>query len=78
MIADLHLYQVAASKFAVDRQVEQRPISQAAALIEVEPDFPYLLRFQRTRFAPTVLPAFQTCRLSAAGAVSDISMIVLQ
>ncbi|MDQ1231547.1 hypothetical protein QE379_002973 [Sphingomonas sp. SORGH_AS 879] len=46
-VADLHLDQVAASKFAVDRQIEQRPISQAATLIEVEPYLPYLLRFQR-------------------------------
>jgi hypothetical protein len=46
-VADLHLHQVAAPEFAVDRQVEQRPISQAAALIEVKSDLPYLLRFQR-------------------------------
>lgn len=31
---------------AVDRQIKQRPISQAAALTEVETDFPNLLRFQ--------------------------------
>ena len=47
-VAYLHLHQVAASEFAVDRQIEQRPISQPAALIKVEPDFPYLLRFQRS------------------------------
>jgi hypothetical protein len=47
-VADLQLHQVAASKFAVDRQVEQRPISNTAALIEVEPDLLYLLRFERT------------------------------
>jgi hypothetical protein len=47
-VADFHLHQVAASKFTVDRQVEQRPVSQAATLIEVKPDLLYLLRFQRT------------------------------
>ncbi len=58
-VANLHLHQVAASEFAIDREVEQRAITQAAALIEVEPNLPYLLRLQ-ARFAPTVLPAFQT------------------
>jgi hypothetical protein len=32
-VADLHLHQVAAPEFAVDRQIEQRSISQTAALI---------------------------------------------
>ncbi|MEV4934117.1 hypothetical protein MRBLMA1_002990 [Sphingobium sp. LMA1-1-1.1] len=35
-----------AAKLAFDRQIEQCPISQAAALIEVETDFPNLLGFQ--------------------------------
>ncbi len=35
-VADLHLHQVAALKFAVDRQIEQRPISQVPPLIEIE------------------------------------------
>ncbi len=47
-VADLHPHEVAATELAVDREVEQRPISQAAALIEVESDLPYLLRFQRS------------------------------
>ena len=42
-IADLHLHQIATSELAVDRQVEQRPISQTASLIEVEPDLSDLL-----------------------------------
>ena len=41
-VADLHPNQVAAPKFAVDREVKQRAISQAATLIEVEADFPNL------------------------------------
>ncbi len=45
-VADLRPHEIAAPEFAVDRQVEQRPISQAAALIEVESDLPYLLRLQ--------------------------------
>jgi catecholate siderophore receptor len=47
-IADFHLHEVAATELAVDREVEQCAITQAAALIEVESDFPNLLRFQRT------------------------------
>lgn len=47
-VADPHLHQVAASEFAVDRQIEQRPISQASTLIEIEPNFPNLLRFEGT------------------------------
>ena len=38
-VANLHLRQVTAPELAVDCQVEQRPISQAATLIEVESDF---------------------------------------
>jgi hypothetical protein len=45
-IADFHLHQVATPKLAIDRQIEKRPISQAAALIEVKADFPDLLWFQ--------------------------------
>lgn len=45
-VADLELDKIAAPQFAVDCQIEQRPISQAAAPIEVEPDLPNLLRFQ--------------------------------
>ena len=63
-VADLHLYQVAPPQFAVDRQVEQRPISQAAALIEVKSDLPYLLRFQRALRAdgPSGIPDWALCR----------------
>ena len=45
-VTDLHLHQVTASKLAIDRKIKQRPISQAAALIEVETDLPDLLWFQ--------------------------------
>jgi hypothetical protein len=76
-VADLHPHQVAASEFAVDRQVEQRPISQAAALIEVKSYLPYLLRFQGTLRADS-LPAFQTWRLAVLDSVSGISMIILR
>ncbi|MBS4076605.1 hypothetical protein KGY14_15560 [Ameyamaea chiangmaiensis] len=44
-VADLHLHQVAAPKLAIDGEIEKRPISQAAALIEVKTDSPDLLRF---------------------------------
>lgn len=47
-VANSHLHQVAASEFAVDRQIEQRPISQASTLIEIEPNLPNLLRFEGT------------------------------
>src|SRR5436309_2056370 len=42
-ITDFHPHQIAATQFAVDREIEKRTISQAAALIEVESDLPYLL-----------------------------------
>ena len=45
-IANLHLHQAAAPELAVDRQIEQRSISQPATLIEVKSDLPNLLRFQ--------------------------------
>lgn len=35
-VTTLHLHKVATAELAVDRKVEPRPISQAAALIEVE------------------------------------------
>jgi hypothetical protein len=77
-VSDLHLHQVAAPELAVERQVEQRPIRQAAALIEVKSDLPYPLRFKNACFAPTVLPTFRPWRLVTVGSVSGISMIVLQ
>lgn len=46
-VADFHPHEVAATQLAVDREIEQRAISQSAALIEVKSNFPYLLRFHR-------------------------------
>jgi len=48
-----------------------------APLIEVEPDFPNCFGFS-ARFAPIVLPAFQTGRFVAVDTVSGISMIILR
>jgi len=45
-VADLHLHQIAAPQLAIDRQIEKRQISWAAALIEVKTDFPDLLWLQ--------------------------------
>jgi hypothetical protein len=48
---------VTTAQLAVDRKVEQRPIPQATALIEVESDLPYLLGLQgplRADSAPCV------------------------
>jgi hypothetical protein len=63
-VADLHPHQIAAPEFAIDRQVEQRPISQAAALIEVKSDLPDLLRFQRALRADgsSGIPDWALCR----------------
>ena len=44
-VTDFHLNEITTPKLAVDCQVEQCPISQAAALIEVKSDLPYLLWF---------------------------------
>lgn len=44
-VSDLHLHEVAATEFTIDRKVEKCTITQAAALIEVESDLPYSLRF---------------------------------
>lgn len=46
-VANLDLHQVTAPQLAVDRQVEQRSISQATPLVEVEADLPDLLRLKR-------------------------------
>jgi len=75
--ADLHLHQIAASELAVDREIEQRPISQTAPLIRVESDLQICFGFG-ARFAPTVLPTFQTGRLAAVDSVSGISIIILR
>ena len=75
-VANLHLHQVTAPQLAVDRQVEQRSISQATPLVEVEADLPDLLRLERAPRAdrPPGIPD-----LTLGGSfVSGISMIVLQ
>jgi hypothetical protein len=43
--ADTH--QVAAAQFAIDRQIEQRPISEKALLLQPEADCPNFLLLQR-------------------------------
>gem|GEM_PF-2970449 len=58
-VAIFNTHQIAAAELAVDRKVKQCAITQAAALIEVESDFQICFGFS-ARFAPTVLPAFQT------------------
>jgi hypothetical protein len=47
-VTNAHLDHVAATKLAVDGEVEECPVAQAAVLIEPETDCPYLLRFERT------------------------------
>ncbi|WP_257558553.1 hypothetical protein [Sphingobium sp. CFD-2] len=75
--ADFHAHEIAATELAVGRQVEQRPISQSAALTEVEADFPYLLWFQRTLRpdGPSSIPDWAFC---GRGFSCDISMMLLQ
>jgi hypothetical protein len=46
-IADFDLHNIAAAELAVDRQVEKRPVSRAAVLVEKEADGPDLPWFQR-------------------------------
>lgn len=75
-VANLDLHEVTAPQLAVYRQVEQCPISQAAMLIEVETN-PQICFGFRARFAPTVLPAFQTGRFGALSSDS-FSMIILR
>jgi hypothetical protein len=63
-IADLDLHDIAAPQLAIDRQVEERPVSMASMLIEEEPYRPDLTRFQRpfcAHFAPGV-PAANLAR----------------
>jgi len=52
-VANLHLHQVAAPELAVDRQIEQRSISQPATLIEVNRISQICFGF-KARFVPTV------------------------
>jgi hypothetical protein len=47
-IADFQLHQIAAAQFSVDREVEQRAISQSLFMVEVKPDRPDLFHFKRT------------------------------
>lgn len=46
-IVDTDLHEVAATQFAVDRQVEQRPVFKPFFPIKHEPDRPDLLRLKR-------------------------------
>ena len=46
-IADPDLHHVAATKLAVDRQIEERTIAHAPVLVEKEADSPDLPRLQR-------------------------------
>nr|KIS29855.1 hypothetical protein TQ38_26005 [Novosphingobium sp. P6W] len=76
-IANFHATKVATAQLVVDCKVEQRPIPEAAALIEVKADLPDLLWVQRplgTDRAPSVPDRV----LGDAFNVSDISMIILQ
>ena len=58
-VANFHLHQVTAPQLAIDRQVEQRSISQATPLVEAEADLQICFGLS-AGFAPTVRPAFQT------------------
>jgi hypothetical protein len=46
-VADANLHHVATTQLAVDRKVEQGPISEAALTVQEEPDSPNLLRLER-------------------------------
>jgi len=46
-ITDAQLHDVTASQLAVDRYVEQGPISQPLVLVEIEPGCPYIARPER-------------------------------
>jgi len=43
-IADFEADDVASPKFAIDRDIEQRPIATPSMMIEIEADAPYLFR----------------------------------
>jgi len=45
-VADLHTYKIASTQLAIDREVKQRAITQAAAFIQIESNLPYLLRLE--------------------------------
>ena len=76
-VADFHLDEVAATQLAVDPEVEQCPISNAAALIEEEADLPYLLRLQRALCADSA-PSVPELTLGDVSSVSEISMFILR
>jgi len=41
-VADLHLHDITATQLAVDRGIEQRPVTQSSVLVEKETDRPYI------------------------------------
>lgn len=47
-VSDLHLYQVASSQLAVNREVEERKLAGLLSDLEADPDRPYTLRFEWT------------------------------
>jgi hypothetical protein len=57
-VADFHPDKIATAELAVDREIKEGPVSQAAPLIEIKSDLPYLLRFQGTLCAdcPSRIP----------------------
>jgi len=54
-ITDANLHQIAAAKFAVDRQIEKRAVSKSMLPIEHEADVSNLLGFERP-LRPKLLP----------------------
>ncbi len=46
-VAGLHSNKVAAAQLAINREVKQRTITQAAVFVEEKADLPYFLRFER-------------------------------
>lgn len=69
--ADLVLYEITTSKFAIQRQVEESSISHPTFTIEEDAYRPYLFNL-RARLAPTCLPAFQAGLPAAAGSYCEI------
>ncbi|MBD2751201.1 hypothetical protein IC232_31710 [Microvirga sp. BT688] len=60
-IVDPDLHDVSAPQLAVDRQIEQRSVSDPSLPVKTEADGPDVLRFER-RFAPSFRPAFHGFR----------------
>ena len=72
----MEIHEIAAAKFAVDRQVEERPVSQSMLPIDHEADLPNFLGFQRL-LGPGFFPAFHAGPCST-GWYDECPIIVLR